>query len=52
MTFRNFIAYIFTIVVFNLVEFAAIIYAAVNTRKGQHVAWWFFGPLTDALLRG
>ncbi len=49
---NGYIAYIITVVLFNLIEFAATIYAAARTRKGKHVSWWFFGPLTDALVKG
>lgn len=48
---NNYIAYIITIVAFNLLEFIATIYAAIRTRKGMHVSWWLFGPLADALAR-
>jgi hypothetical protein len=48
---NRYIGYIITIVLFNLLEFVATIYAAVRTRKGMHVSWWFFGPLADALIR-
>jgi hypothetical protein len=48
---NNYIAYMITIVLFNLIEFVATVYAAVRTRKGMHVAWWFFGPLTDILVK-
>jgi uncharacterized Tic20 family protein len=48
---NSYIAYIITIVLFNLLEFIATIYAAVRTRKGKHVVWWLFGPVTDALVK-
>jgi uncharacterized membrane protein len=48
---NNYIAYIFTIMLFNLAEFIATIYAAVQTRKGRHIDWWFFGPLTNTLVK-
>jgi uncharacterized Tic20 family protein len=48
---NHYIGYIFTIVLFNLAEFVATIYAAIRTRKGQHVVWWLFGPLTDAFVQ-
>ena len=48
---NHYIGYIITIVLFNLVEFVATIYAAIRTRKGQHVVWWLFGPLTDAFVQ-
>jgi uncharacterized Tic20 family protein len=46
---NNFIAYLITIFIFNLVEFIGTIIAAVYTRKGQHVEWWFFGTITNNL---
>jgi hypothetical protein len=48
---NEYIAYMITIVLFNIVEFVATIYAAVRTRKGKHVSWWLFGPMTDAFVR-
>ncbi len=48
----NYAAYLSTVILFNLIEFIATMVAAVRTRKGHHVSWWFFGPLTDALVRG
>ena len=49
---NDYVAYIITVVLFNIVEFIATMVAAIRTRKGHHVSWWFFGPLTDALVRG
>lgn len=46
----NYIAYLITVLLFNISEFAATIYAAIQTRKGKHVEWWFFGTLTNILL--
>jgi len=46
-----YISYVISIVCVNLVEFAATMYAAIRTRKGKHVSWWFFGPLTDQLVK-
>ena len=48
---NSYIAYIITILLFNLIEFIATMYAAIQTRKGKHVVWWFFGPLTDVCVR-
>jgi hypothetical protein len=48
---NDYIAYMITIVLFNLVEFAATVYAAIQTRKGQHVELWFFGPLTQTICK-
>lgn len=48
---NNYIAYIITVLLFNLFEFIITIYAAVMVRKGKHVEWWFFGPLTNLLCK-
>ena len=48
---NDYIAYMITIVVFNIFEFIATIYAAIRTRKGKHVELWFFGPLTETLCK-
>lgn len=47
----NYIAYIFTIILFNIVEFIGTIYTAIKTRKGVHVQWWFYGPLTNLVCK-
>lgn len=44
---NNYIAYLITVILFNLMELIGTIYAAVQTRSGYHVSFWFFGPLTD-----
>ena len=46
-----YIAYLLTLLVFNLTEFIATIYTAINTRKGQHISWWFYGSLTNLLCK-
>lgn len=46
-----YIAYMFTIVLFNVAEFIATIYTAIQVRKGQHIQWWFYGPLTNLICR-
>lgn len=46
-----YVAYIITVIIFNAVEFIATVYAAVQTRKGYHVEWWLFGPLTHSLIK-
>ncbi|MFK8287816.1 DUF4870 domain-containing protein [Capnocytophaga canimorsus] len=44
-------AYIISAILFNLTEFIATIYTAVQTRKGKHVSWWFYGDLTEAIVQ-
>ncbi|MFN3403484.1 MAG: DUF4870 domain-containing protein [Cytophagaceae bacterium] len=48
---NQYIAYIITIVLFNLIEFIFTLYTAITTRKGQHVEWSFFGPITNLVCR-
>jgi uncharacterized membrane protein len=48
---NNYISYIFTIFIFNVIDFIATIYTAINTRKGIHVEWWFYGDLTNLICR-
>jgi len=47
----NYISYFLTALIFNAVEFAATIYTAIETRKGRHISWWFYGTLTDRVCR-
>ncbi len=44
-----YIAYMMTVLLFNFADFVATIYSAVQTRKGKHVSWWFYGELTNVL---
>lgn len=48
---NTYIAYMITVVLFNIGEFIATVYAAIVTRKGQHVVFWFFGPLTALICK-
>ena len=47
----NYIAYLITLLLFNLIEFVGTIYTAIQTRKGHHVEWWFYGPLTNLICK-
>ena len=46
-----YLAYIITVFVINVVELGMTIAAAINTRKGHHVSWWFYGPLTQMICK-
>lgn len=48
---NSWIAWVMTAIIFNLAEIAITIQAAIKTRKGQHVYWTFFGPLTDTIVK-
>ena len=47
----NYIAYMIAAIIFNLAEFIATIYTAIQTRKGIHVEWWFYGTLTNIICK-
>ncbi|MES2558302.1 MAG: hypothetical protein V4590_01075 [Bacteroidota bacterium] len=47
----NYIAYMIAAILFNITEFIVTIYTAVQTRKGLHVEWWFYGPLTSLICK-
>jgi hypothetical protein len=47
----DFIAYMLTVIIFNLIEFIATIYTAIQTRKGIHIEWWFYGHLTNIICK-
>lgn len=46
-----YLAYVITVFVVNVVELGMTIAAAIKTRKGQHVSWWFYGPLTQMMCK-
>ena len=46
-----YLGYILTIFIFNAFEFVVTVHAAIVTRKGKHVEWWLFGPLTNILIQ-
>lgn len=48
---NDYIAYMITILLFNLAEFIATVYAAIQTRKGHHVELWLFGPITQKICK-
>lgn len=48
---NSYIAYMLTILLLNLMEFIATIIAAIRTRRGEHVEWYFIGPLTNLLCK-
>jgi hypothetical protein len=47
----HYIAYLFTITIFNLAEFIGTIYSAIITRKGRHVEWWVIGGITNLICK-
>jgi len=47
----KYIGYIITMLIFNISEFIATVYTAIQTRKGIHVKWFFYGNLTDLICK-
>lgn len=48
---NNYIAYLLSAFILNVIEFIATIYTAIQVRKGQHVDWTFYGDITTALVK-
>lgn len=48
---RNHIIYLIVMLTFNLIEFVATIYTAIQTRKGIHIEWLFYGALTNEVCK-
>lgn len=48
---NQYFGYMFTAFIFNLTEFIATIYTAIKARKGVHVEWWLYGPLTNLICK-
>ncbi len=48
---NSYIAYLITVFLFNLTDFIGTIYSAIQTRKGEHIVWWFYGDLTNLLCK-
>ncbi len=48
---NNYFGYLFTVILFNLLEITSTIYAAIKTRKGKHVSFWIFNDLSNLILK-
>ena len=46
---NQYIAYILVAFIFNVSEFIATIYTAMNIRKGIHVEWWLYSSIKNLL---
>ncbi|MCF8330497.1 MAG: DUF4870 domain-containing protein [Crocinitomicaceae bacterium] len=44
-------AYLSVVIVVNIIEMISTIFAAIQTRKGRHVELFFFGPLTNLIIK-
>lgn len=47
----HYVGYIITAIIFNLLEFVATLYTAIQTRKGHHVVWWLYGDITNLICK-
>ena len=48
---NTYFAYLLIAILFNSTELITTIYSAVQTRKGIHVEWLFFGTLTHLICK-
>jgi|YNPMSStandDraft_2_1061718.scaffolds.fasta_scaffold03037_6 uncharacterized Tic20 family protein len=44
---NKYFAYMITAIIFNFVGLIKLIYIALQTRKGHHTEWFFYGTLTN-----
>jgi len=48
---NSYIAYLITVIVFNLSEFILTVYTAIHTKKGKHIEWYFWGDITNLICK-
>ena len=48
---NEYIAYMITVLIYNFAELIVTIYTSIQTRKGNHVEWWFFGNVTNIICK-
>ncbi len=48
---NNYLSYLIFVIILNVVELTSTIYTAIKVRKGQHIEWWIYGPLTNLILK-
>jgi uncharacterized Tic20 family protein len=48
---NRYIAYMLAAILFNLAEFIATIYTAIQTRKGKHIEWWLYADITSLVCK-
>lgn len=44
-------AYLFTVLLFNFIDFIATIHTMIAVRQGKQVEWYVYGPLTHLLCK-
>ena len=47
----EYIAYMLTVALFNLLEITATIYTAMKVRKKKHLEWWLIGSITNLVCK-
>lgn len=48
---NSYIAYLIVALFFNISEFIVTLYTATQVRKGKHISWWFYGDITDLVIK-
>jgi hypothetical protein len=46
---NDYIGYMITVVIFNIIEFFGTLYVATQVRKGNHIEMFFVGDLTNQI---
>lgn len=48
---NSYIAYLITVIIFNLSEFILTVYTAIQSNKGKHIEWFFWGDITNLICK-
>jgi len=48
---NSYIAYLITVVIFNISEFIMTVYTAIQSKKGKHIEWFFWGDITNLICK-
>ncbi|MFK8283814.1 hypothetical protein [Capnocytophaga canis] len=46
-----YISYVLAAIIFNIWEFVVTFYTATKVRKGIHISWWFYGDITNLIVK-
>jgi len=48
---NSYIAYLITVVIFNISEFIMTVYTAIQSKKSKHIEWFFWGDITNLICK-
>ncbi len=48
---NSYIAFLISVIIFNLSEFILTVYTAIQAKKGKHIEWFFWGDITNLVCK-